>query len=251
MEETQFKDLPAINTLSRIHSVEQTDDEDREAVSQPSTSTNGGLSAEEQQEVPFDVCRHDGRDFLERPCLSDLLDDHRSQSMASKSDITTADLEILSTLDMGQPLEGLPSTLATDKGSKAAAQKPDRTEQLLLPSFANEANRQLAAAIQQLVKEVDGTDRELGQNLQRTSEMASHLRSLQLELASVQSQLEARNRELETEKHLEKLHHHEKVSGLYVIAVSAFQLVILPANSAVDACSHTCMRAHRQDLRRH
>jgi len=212
MDDTQIKDLPANDTFSRTHRVEQTDEEDREAVSQRRTSTDEQLSAEEQLAVPFDICRHDGKDFLERHILSDPLDDHRSQSMANTLEITKAHLEEVSAPDIGQPSEVSASTVAADKGSKAPAQSPGRTEQLLLPSFANEANRQLAATIQRLVKEVDGTDRELDQNLRRTSEMASHLRSLQLELASVQSQLEAKNRELETEKHLEKLHHHEKVA---------------------------------------
>lgn len=84
-------------------------------------------------------------------------------------------------------------------------------EKLLLPAFANQANRELAAAIQQLEKGVDGTERELDQNVQRTSQMSKYLRSLQLELASKESRLEAKTKELHTEQHLQKLNHHEQV----------------------------------------
>ncbi len=84
-------------------------------------------------------------------------------------------------------------------------------EKLLLPAFANQANRELAAAILQLEKEVDGTERELDQNVQRTCQMSKYLRSLQLELASTESRLEAKSKELNTEQHLQKLNHHEQV----------------------------------------
>ncbi|BDA41482.1 Coiled-coil domain-containing protein 39 [Coccomyxa sp. Obi] len=83
-------------------------------------------------------------------------------------------------------------------------------EKLLLPAFSNLANKELAAAIQQLEKEVDSTERELDRNVQRTSQMSKYLRSLQLELASTESRLEAKTKELHTEQHLQKLNHHEQ-----------------------------------------
>ena len=84
-------------------------------------------------------------------------------------------------------------------------------EKVLLPAFANWANKELAATIHQLEKEVDGTERELDRTVERTSQMTKYLRSLQLELASTESRLEAKIKELHTEQHLQKLNHHEQV----------------------------------------
>ncbi|EIE25223.1 hypothetical protein COCSUDRAFT_61461 [Coccomyxa subellipsoidea C-169] len=62
----------------------------------------------------------------------------------------------------------------------------------------------------QLEKDVDGTDRELDQNMQRISLMSNHLRSLQLEIDSTESRLEAKHKEVKTEQDLQKLNHFEQ-----------------------------------------
>ncbi len=98
-----------------------------------------------------------------------------------------------------------------EKGSDASATQDGAAIKVLLPSFANQTNKDLAAEIQQLEKDVDGTDRELDQNMQRISLMSNHLRSLQLEIDSTESRLEAKHKEVKTEQDLQKLNHFEQV----------------------------------------
>lgn len=109
------------------------------------------------------------------------------------------------------------STNTPKKSSHTPAVPDGPAQKVVLPSFASQVNKDLAAAIQQLEKDNDSTDRELDQNLQRISLMSNHLRSLQLELDSTESRLEAKSKELKTEQDLQKLNHYQQVESTAIL----------------------------------
>lgn len=78
-----------------------------------------------------------------------------------------------------------------------------------LPPFANEENKALYRAVGALEHELEKTDGLLKENGERIAIMNEHLNNVQQELQYTQSRVEARNKEAETESHLQALAQRE------------------------------------------
>jgi len=88
--------------------------------------------------------------------------------------------------------------------------EPQRTLDVL-PAFADQENRELAASIQALMASLKVTSADVAAQSARGAAMVEHLRHVQLELASSQLRRDARVKELATEDHMRRLNAGEAV----------------------------------------
>ena len=78
-----------------------------------------------------------------------------------------------------------------------------------LPAFANSENIALSKEVRSKELTLEDTERKLGENSERVKVMSDHNRNVQEEMSFVQSRLEAKQKEVETEAHLRQLAQRE------------------------------------------
>lgn len=74
-----------------------------------------------------------------------------------------------------------------------------------LPPFANAENRELDRLVRDMEKSLEQAEVSLEENSDRISIMEEHLKNVQQELKYTQARVDAKNREIDTEKHLKSL----------------------------------------------
>mmetsp|Transcript_9124 Transcript_9124/g.17160 ORF Transcript_9124/g.17160 Transcript_9124/m.17160 type:complete len:907 (-) Transcript_9124:51-2771(-) len=74
-----------------------------------------------------------------------------------------------------------------------------------LPPFANAENKALDSEVRDLERQLEATDVGLEENSDRVGIMEEHLKNVQQELKYTQNRVESKNKEIETENHLQSL----------------------------------------------
>jgi hypothetical protein len=116
--------------------------------------------------------------------------------------------------DFPAPAAGT-NEMSSDATTFPAAGQGERRKGAL-PGFMSEENKLLEQQIVELEAQLEATDLELENTQERSKMMGDHLANVKVELKYTHSQLVAKQKEIDTEVHLQKLSSHEKVGTVYI-----------------------------------
>ena len=94
----------------------------------------------------------------------------------------------------------------------------------ILPAFADQDSKALSTAIEALTTQLKATAQDCDAQTQRGDAMLDYLRHLRIELASSQNRLDARSKELASERHLAQLNKHETVNAALLCNIFFYSL---------------------------